>query len=318
MNKIGNRSGIQEQDGGRWAAVSPLRPFAGLILVCSLMVFALSCEEDFDPYQESDAGFAVYGFLDNDFDRQLLRIIPIRPQLERRYTEADFTFEVTMRGPDGETAFRDTLLISDSLNVGLGSTASMVPVPGATYTVRVADRLTGKTAQASTTMPQPVRGEQVLFGPRFLEYFLWKQNIFLEGLLAPHLLEVQYTVENMASGRVDSVRVPYVDVRAGRVTPGQGIAYSILLGADAYVVYDTLRLDIDWDRLRLLDVQLRISSLSEEWAIPEGIRDIETLIIPGVWSNVSHGLGFFGSATRSRHRLLALPDSVVTQMRFYR
>lgn len=287
------------------------------LLLVLMVIFPVACEEDFDPFQESEARFSVYGFLDNDSDRQLLRVIPIRPQLEREYTTDDFTFEVVMSGPEGETVFRDTLLISDSLNTGLGSTSKMVPLPGETYTVRVIDRETGKVAEASTTMPAPVTREQVLFGPRVREYSLWKQNIFVEDLLTPHVFEVQYTVENLSNGRVDSVRVPYVDVRGGRITPGQGISYSVLLGADAYVVYDTLRLDIDWDRLRLLDVQLRISALSEEWAVPTGVPNFETLVVPGVWSNVSYGLGFFGSATRSRHRLPSLPDSVVTQMRFY-
>ena len=69
-------------------------------------------------------------------------------------------------------------------------------------------------------------------------------------------------------------------------------------------------------QLELIRIQMRISSLSAEWDMPAGIRDPAVLSAPGVWSNVSFGLGFFGGVTRTRRNVPTLPTEVVAGMGF--
>jgi len=85
---------------------------------------------------------------------------------------------------------------------------------------------------------------------------------------------------------------------------------------DADSVYKALGMRVGNRQLELLHIQMRMSSLSREWYTPGGTRDPEVLAAPGVWSNVSYGLGFFGSITRTRRNVPTLPAEVVAGIGF--
>lgn len=129
-------------------------------------------------------------------------------------------------------------------------------------------------------------------------------------------MEAIYTVRNRSNSEVDSVAITYQGSRVGRLVENQGTAYVLLLQQDADSVYKALGMRVGNRQLELIRIQMRMSSLSDEWYTPGGIRDPEVLAEPGVWSNVSYGLGFFGSITRSRRTVPTLPAEVVQGMGF--
>jgi len=280
-----------------------------------LLVF-VSCEEDFEPLLPTDVAFSVYGYLDSDATNQVLRVVPLRNRLQRDYTEADLSFSTTSDGPEGIVSLENRLFLTSDDEYALGSVADFKPIGGATYSLQVFDPVTGRSAEAETRLPEPIQPEQLLFDTIYERNLLWVQNIFLDGVVDQHFMEAIYTVRNRTTDKVDSVSIAYNGARAGNRVEDRGTAYVLLLEQDADSVYKFLGLASGNRQLDLVRIQMRMSSLSEEWDTPDGIRDPAVLSAPGVWSNVSFGMGFFGSITRSRRTVPTLPVEVVQGMGF--
>lgn len=283
--------------------------------VILLLVF-VSCEVDFEPLLPTDVAFSVYGYLDSDATNQVLRVVPLRNRLQRDYTEADLSFLTTSNGPEGMISWKNRLFLTSDDENALGSVADFKPIGGATYSLQVSDRVTGRSAEAETRLPEPIQPEQLLFDTIYQRDLLWVQNLFLDKVTEPHFMEAIYTVRNRSNSEVDSVAITYQGSRVGRLVENQGTAYVLLLQQDADSVYKALGMRVGNRQLELIRIQMRMSSLSDEWYTPGGIRDPEVLAEPGVWSNVSYGLGFFGSITRSRRTVPTLPAEVVQGMGF--
>lgn len=279
------------------------------LLLC-LVLFISSCEEDFEPMADSEAAFSVYGFLDNDAPLQVVRVVPLRDQLHRRYSQDDLHFSLTTESTRGQHLWENQLFLTDSLEVAVGSTAEFKPQPGNTYQLHIKDPATGYIAQAQTHLPEPIHPDQLLFDTIYERDFFWVQNLFLDGVTEPHFMEAIYTVRNIQTDNVDSVYIGYTGKRLGRPVEGRGTAYVLHLGEDADSVYTALNLRKNRDQLELVRIQMRMSLLSEEWKIPAGIRHYEELAMPGLWSNVSYGLGFFGSVTRTRRNVPTLNNDL--------
>lgn len=283
--------------------------------VILLLVF-VSCEVDFEPLLPTDVAFSVYGYLDSDATNQVLRVVPLRNRLQRDYAEADLSFLTTSNGPEGMISWKNRLFLTSDDENALGSVADFKPIGGATYSLQVSDRVTGRSAEAETRLPEPIQPEQLLFDTIYQRDLLWVQNLFLDKVTEPHFMEAIYTVRNRSNSEVDSVAITYQGSRVGRLVENQGTAYVLLLQQDADSVYKALGMRVGNRQLELIRIQMRMSSLSDEWYTPGGIRDPEVLAEPGVWSNVSYGLGFFGSITRSRRTVPTLPAEVVQGMGF--
>lgn len=276
-----------------------------------LLLLLVSCEEDFEPLLPTDIVFSVYGYLDSDAASQVLRVVPLRERLRRDYTETDLSFTTTTDGPEGMISWENRLFLTSDDENALGSVADFKPVGGGTYSLQVTDPTTGRSAEAETRLPEPIQPEQLLFDTIYQLDLLWVQNLFLSQVTEPHFMEAIYTVRNRSTSEVDSVAIAYQGSRVGRLVENQGTAYVLLLQQDADSVYKALGMRVGNRQLELLRIQMRMSSLSDEWYTPGGIRDPEVLAAPGVWSNVSYGLGFFGSITRSRRTVPTLPAEVV-------
>jgi hypothetical protein len=281
------------------------------ILLLSVAFVSFGCDEAFEPLAPNDAAFSLYGYLDSDASHQVVRVVPLRNRLQRAYTEADLTFNTTTTGPDGLVRWLNNLYELPNQERALGSTASFRPCSGQSYQIVVEDPSTGRRAEATTTLPTAIPAENLLFDTIYQRDLLWVQNLFLDKVTEPHFMEAIYTVRNRSSFAVDSVAISYQGNRSGRLVQNRGTEYVLLLQQDADSVYKALGMRVGNRQLELLRIQMRMSSLSKEWYTPGGIRDPEVLAAPGVWSNVSYGLGFFGSITRSRRNVPTLPAEVV-------
>jgi hypothetical protein len=286
------------------------------ILLLLVLFVSMGCDTAFEPLVPSEAAFSVYGYLDSDASDQVVRVVPLRNRLLRAYTEADLTFETTTIGGDVLIRWTNNLYELPNQELALGSTAAFHPRSGQSYRLVVEDPLTGRKAEATTSLPPAIPAENLLFDTIYERDLLWVQNLFLDKVTEPHFMEAIYTVRNRSTSEVDSVAIAYQGSRVGRLVENQGTAYVLLLQQDADSVYKALGMRVGNRQLELLRIQMRMSSLSDEWYTPGGIRDPEVLAAPGVWSNVSYGLGFFGSITRSRRTVPTLPAEVVQGMGF--
>ena len=281
------------------------------ILLLLAVYVSMGCEAAFEPLAPTEAAFSVYGYLDSDASDQVVRVVPLRSRLLRAYTEADLTYNTSTIGPNGLIPWTNDLYELPNQELALGSTAAFRPRSGQTYRLVVEDPLTGRKAEATTSLPMAIPSENLLFDTIFQRDLLWVQNLFLDKVTEPHFMEAIYTVRNRSTSVVDSVSIAYLGRRAGRLVEDRGTEYVFLLQQDADSVYKALGMVVGNRQLELLRIQMRMSSLSDEWKTPGGIRDPEVLAAPGVWSNVSYGLGFFGSITRTRRTVPTLPDEVV-------
>ena len=281
-----------------------------------LLLLFVSCEEDFVPLLPTEIVYSVYGYLDSDAASQVLRVVPLRERLRRDYSEADLSFTTITDGPEGMIYWENRLFLTTDDENALGSMADFRPIGGATYSLRVTDPTTGRSAEADTRLPEPIQPEQLLFDTIYEREMSWVQNLFLDGVVEKHFMEAIYTVRNRTTEKLDSVSIAYDGRRAGNRVEDRGTAYVLLLQQDADSVYKALGLPSGNRQLALVRIQMRMSSLSEEWDTPDGIRDPAVLSAPGVWSNVSFGMGFFGSITRSRRTVPTLPVEVVQGMGF--
>jgi hypothetical protein len=281
------------------------------ILLLLVLFVSMGCDTAFEPLAPSEAAFSVYGYLDSDASDQVVRVVPLRNRLQRSYTEADLTFETTSIGGDVLIRWTNNLFELPNQEVALGSTGSLRPRSGQSYRLVVEDPSTGRRAEATTSLPMAIPSENLLFDTIFQRDLLWVQNLFLDRVTELHFMEAIYTVRNRSTSVVDSVSIAYLGRRAGRLVEDRGTEYVLLLQQDADSVYKALGMVVGNRQLELLRIQMRMSSLSEEWDTPGGTRDPEVLAAPGVWSNVSYGLGFFGSITRSRRTVPTLPAEVV-------
>lgn len=281
------------------------------ILLLLVLFVTMGCDTAFEPLVPSEAAFSVYGYLDSDASDQVVRVVPIRNRLQRSYTEADLTFETTSIGGDVLLRWTNNLFELPNQEVALGSTGSLRPRSGQSYRLVVEDPSTGRKAEATTSLPPAIPAENLLFSTIYQRDMLWVQNLFLDRVTELHFMEAIYTVRNRSTSVVDSVSIAYLGRRAGRLVEDRGTEYVLLLQQDADSVYKALGMVVGNRQLELLRIQMRMSSLSDEWNTPGGTHDPEVLAAPGVWSNVSYGLGFFGSITRSRRTVPTLPAEVV-------
>lgn len=270
--------------------------FLAALLVLGAGVLLAACEEDVNPFTDTDRHFSVYGYLDPAADTQFVRVVPLRQRIEVP-EPAPLGAEVTIDDLDAGVshALRDSLVFFADGSYGHVYYAPFVPVHDRTYrlTVRAAD---GRTATAETTVPPFVSaavGEPVISGPTTIQTVRWSGIDYV-----PHRVEVWYRLSGTSSREpFQDVPVVYGPGRLGRLEDGTWNV-RVFLEADRDSVLSTLGFDSGTDfPYALYAVGMRLTEPDSAWRPPGGVWDPEVLAQPGVFSNVTGGFGFFGSVS---------------------
>ncbi len=272
-------------------------------LVLSLLLAACDGVEVF-PFRETDNYYSVYGYLDTFADSQFVRVVPLRTRLERAQSPTDAPFaSIDARVTSFDLTSGDSLVWTwalvrfDDGTYGHLFGARLSPLfPGRTYRLEVR-RSDGKTTRAETTVPLKPRWH---LGPPQQHEGGLGQTVRLEGVPnRPDDIGVTYTVGPPGSIRPPRVRIPYG--RSGRLQDGAW-TLDVLLSRDAEAVRDSLaqRLgpDFAFGPLVLFAVTMTTATLDAAWDPPGGVFDPALLMLPGTFSNVQNGFGFFGSIGR--------------------
>ncbi len=265
---------------------------------CRLLLLTLlgaavlaGCETAFDPFEESDASFSLFGFVDADADTQFVRVAALRQSAyEDAPVEAVVTLEDLTRG---ETATLRDSVVRFSTGAVVHNFWTTTPVePGTAYRL-TATGPDGRTATASLETPPQFPNPQLESG---ITLYSSPDN-------PPTGQGMSFTgIEKMADLRITydlvepdiNITISYLD-RLHR-TPGG----TLILGFNAYEdVQRVLSGSAGEACPSLSSARVFIAAATEAW--PDLVDlDPETLALPGTASNVEGGLGYVGGViTRS-------------------
>lgn len=265
------------------------------VWILLLAVALVSCDTGtFDPFDNGERYFTVYGFLDERETEHTVRVIPI----------ARFAAEI--QDPSVPQASIDGVVTSTDLRTGQvtlwnhrldrledGSLGHVFRGrfqvrPGRTYRLDIT-RSDGTVTSAETTIPRfPVTkpDPDILFFPYEVSPdSALTQEVHLPGIVSPWDIYLDYDLQ----GRL--VRVPYG--RSGERT-ADGWKLTVSLRDDAVKMRQAMGLDAAAQLPLLHAITVSIRALDDAWDPPEGTFDPEVLAQPGVLSNVEKGYGFWG------------------------
>ncbi|MFT4605084.1 MAG: hypothetical protein ACI9W4_001823 [Rhodothermales bacterium] len=266
-------------------------------VLCTLLlaVILVSCDTGtFDPFDNGERYFTVYGFLDERESVHTLRVIPIS-----RFAAEIEDLSVPQASIDGVVTSTDVRTgavtrwnhrldrMADG-TYGHVFRSQFGVRAGRTYRLEIT-RNDGTVTAAETTIPRfPITrpDPDTLFFPYNVSPdSALTQEVHLPGIVSPWEIYLDYDLQ----GRW--VRVPYG--RSGQRT-ADGWKFTVNLQDDAVQMRRVMGLDAG-DALPLVHaITVSIRALDEAWDPPEGNFDPEALAQPGVLSNVEQGYGFWG------------------------
>lgn len=263
--------------------------FAGLAVLVGVLA---GCESTFDPFEESEITFSVFGYVDVAADTQFVRVSALRRSVEDAGAlEAEVTLEDLTRGD--RSALRDSVVRFENGAVvhNFWTTKRINPATAYRLTVTGSDGATASAAFATPPQfPNPTleSGITIYSSPQFPPM---AQAIFFNGIEKFADLRVAYRLEEPNT----TVVVSYLD----RVLDtGEGTSS---VSFNAYEdVQSALAGTPGPDCPRLRAATVFVAATTDAWPDLADL-DTETLALPTTASNVEGGLGFVGGViTRSR------------------
>lgn len=263
-----------------------MRPFriAPLVLALGAAVLVAGCAEDVGLPPRPAAAFTLWGAFDPTAPRQMVRVVPLDPDIEpdppgpidATVTSHDFATGVT-------TTWRDSLVQYADGTTGHLFIGAVPVTYGGRYRLE-ARRSDGVTARATLLVPplvQPVLEADPAHTP--IERVAWP------GAPQVNAVEVVYLVENANCQRRE-VAIPFEGV-----TEPTEFGWRVVL--DLEDEYVRLRRDaLDGLPHALASVTVRGEVAGADWRFPSSAFDPVLLQEPGAFSNVEGGFGFVGAA----------------------
>lgn len=281
--------------------------------LCCLALTTVGCESSVDPIIGSPYPFTFWGFMNAASDTQLVRVFPISRELipgpDQEIDAQVFSTDLTT-GERRAWTYRQVRF--DSLVAGHLFWAPFRAVHGHRYRLDVM-RSDGASSWVEVTVPPPVTFEVDV------QENATRVPVRITGD-APNLvgMRVTYYASNLPPQSVWPGDVPVHPIVFHAVT----IPYDTLVQRDdeGWQVMINMRRDFEavhaaYQAACLItdpsgsapDIWLRalefsILAADSSWAPPGGVFDPDRLAVPGTFSNVQHGYGFFGAGEGLRHR----------------
>ncbi len=306
--------------------------FALCVFVVAVNLVGCDDETIIDPFSDRDAYFTIYGYVATG-EQHLVRIIPIRKQLERETEPTSLDVEVTTtalstgvtrewsqvlpRLETGEFGLR----FPDS-TFGHVFTSTFAPVVGETYEIQVRGR-DGETSTARSTIPgisKPVRGPMRVVGDTVFQTMLWPNLTKAPA----EILSVYRLSGPIFKPEIQVPAAPVFHTGEGRLTD-DGWEIEINLNEDVAAVrrYVIANLDFFSDfssvedplnfPLGLEDIRMRATVGDSAWTFVSNNPQFNELAQPGAASNVQNGFGYFGALATEVDTWL-IPDATIRQL----
>ncbi|HEX7071506.1 MAG TPA: hypothetical protein VF190_11900 [Rhodothermales bacterium] len=281
------------------------------LLAALVLLATTGCEETVDPIIGTDLPFTIWGFMNAGADTQRVRVYPITGELQ---PDGSAGIDARVYSIDLDTGERREWTYKqvrfDSLTVGHVFWSPFRAVHGRRYRLEVI-RSDGATSSTEVVVPPPVSFRVEIVEGRT------EIPVEIDGNV-PNLIgfHVTYHAQSIPPANVwgggpipppvdHSITLPYDHLL--RAVPG-GWEVTIDMQDD----YETLRAlyrlaclvtdeggsapDLWLNRMEITAV-----AVDSSWSPPGGVFDPDVLAIPGTFSNVENGYGFFGAGHGLRH-----------------
>ncbi len=247
------------------------------------------CTEAFDPFQENERHFSIYGYLNAAADTQFVAITALRKFVapDAGPLDAAVTLEDLETGET--TRWRDSLFRFSNGGEGHVFWSKEAVQPGGRYlfTVTRSDgAASSTTVRMPTSFPDPdLRTNLIPFSPLPPPRL---QNIGLRGIEKLVDLRIVYTLRTAEGGVSEPITLSYVD----QVRPrGEN---RLALAFDAYGDIAAL---FPGSCPQALSAKVIVGGGTSDW--PDFFRmDDEMLANPDLTTQVRNGMGFLGGAIR--------------------
>ena len=273
-------------------------------LILIVMVLFSSCDDTaIDPFENDGRYFTIYGYLDILETEHEVRVIPVtrRGAVVESPSSSNANLDAVVTSIDMSTGeerrWGYTLEQLDDGTYGHIFRSTFILHPGRTYRLEVT-RSDGVVTSAETTIP--VIDDPALFerGPVVFEDDSTRiyQDIVVPRITSPWDIQAIYL---WGGGTINRrVYVPYG--RRGERTD-DGWKLTIEMTQDQAVVRQNIDESIEIGTINentlvaMTSMGLQIRILDENWDPPGGVFDPDALALPGSFSNVENGYGFWGA-----------------------
>lgn len=264
-------------------------------LLATLGVLLTGCDDEVNPFVESERFFTVFGALDMQADTQFVRVTPIDQVL---IDTIEAPLAVTVRSEDlmtgVEHVWRDSVIRFEDGSIGHIFYTPLRVQPGHRYRFEVIRDGDAATTAAETTVP--ALPEATLENVRITGNLV-RQAINWQGIQ-------QEPVRIRTVYRFQESNASFKDIAVLYETSATSTQIDLIDGV--------LRVDVDYsgDKSDVLEeinlalnpiflgVAQEVTVLDEDYVPPGGTFDPDVLVQPGVFSNVENGFGFLGAVGR--------------------
>jgi hypothetical protein len=282
-------------------------------LLLAVLVLAGCSDTSFDPFDNGERYFTVYGFLDQLETNHSVRVIPVTRRAQRILSPTDDQSEIDARvytvdlTNDTRLEWNHALELLEDGTYGHVFRSRFIVAPGRSYRMEVI-RSDGKMAWAETRVPTIPDAALFERGPVLFSTDSTRasQEIVIPRIASPwdinsiHLLNNQNVGAQGGNGGALQAFFFVSYGRSGSRTDDGGWRITLDLTRDTREVRQIVadfRADGVYDdspeSVQSMGVQVRI--LDVNWDPPKGLFDPEVLAQPDVMTNVQNGYGLFGS-----------------------
>ena len=276
------------------------------VLILGVLATFSGCDESVDPIIGSDIPFTLWGFLNAETDTQYVRVFPVTDQLipnpDERLDARVFSTNLTT-GERREWTYE--AIRFDSLISGHFFWAPFRALHKHRYRLEVV-RSDGETSSVEVTVPTEVDFDiQVDLGGTDIPVEIRGDAPNLVGLrVTYHAVNVPPQLAWPAGTPIaGAVQLPVTIVYDTQVEQAEGgwrvvinmardfVGVQSVYGANCLITVSEQSAPDIWLR------QMAFTALAADstWAPPDGVFDPNILAVPGTFSNVENGYGFFGA-----------------------
>lgn len=255
------------------------------------LLFFVSCNENFEPFQENDRFFfTIYGYLDASADTQWVRVAPVRGEFDMPPEKPDMN--VTLEHLENGTmvVMKDSLVQFRQGFNALNVWSEMEIEPDQTYRLR-AEKPDGDASEVIVTLPQDFPTPRLFIeqipeqDPKF---FLW-----IDGVERLADIQSRWYIR-LHTPFWEEKRLVVFSLKAAAVMESPG-SYTLQMFPDeemAEIIRQSFALSHPDSEVDVLHRQLFVAAGGPEWDEEIALVDDLVYSLPDGFSNVENGLGY--------------------------
>ncbi len=286
---------------------NPLRRVIAPLLLVIAAVVGTGCEEAVYPIIETDRRYSVYGTLDMNSDRQMVRVIPIRETIFGDPGELNVEVRSIDLQNGKEYAWRDSVVTFPDGLVGHVFVTQKRIESLHRYRLEILEPDGEVVTWAETTVPLRPRATvarpTVATSPQ--GYVALQRLQWADLPKYPFEVTYWYRFFSYRGNRFVDVAMPHVPGNAKSLDVANAWDFVVDLVADRSVLDEEYP---QWRGDPLAGIGMTVTLLDDAFVPPGGKFDREVLSEPGTFNNVEGGFGFVGSVGRFSAEWV-LPDS---------